>query len=354
MPAQSPLAGGASRPAGQRVGAHPHPLVRRVQRVRAGIILARIVPAASLLRNLRAGFGRLAQSLMVLAAVYSLTFVMVVVAPGNPFQREGGRTMPPAIEAALRQRYGMQDNLTFYFNYLGRVLHGDLGVSLEYRNWTCNQIIADALPVSMTVGATAILLATLMGVGMGAASAVWRGGWLDRLGLLLTAIGVSVPAFVIGALLLVIFSVTWPVLPAGRWSGLADVWRPALTLSMLPTAYIARLTRLGMIEAMASDYVRTARAKGLRERDVVLRHALPNALLPVVSYLGPAAAWAMTGSFVVERVFNVPGLGVHFVNGVLNRDQMLVLAVVLVYSTMIVLFNALADAACAWIDPRVA
>ncbi len=131
------------------------------------------------------------------------------------------------------------------------------------------------------------------------------------------------------------------------------MWRPAITLSLLPMAYIMRLTRLGMIEAMNSDYVRTARAKGLTERQVILRHALPNALLPVISYLGPAAAWAMTGSFVVERVFNVPGLGVHFVNGVLNRDQMLVLAVVLVYSAIIVLFNAIVDIAYAWIDPRV-
>jgi len=296
---------------------------------------------------------RLIQSLVVLWAIYTVTFLMVVAVPGNPFQREGGRALPPMVEAGLRQRYGMDSNLRFYFDYLRRLVRGDLGVSLEYRNWTCNQIIADALPVSMTVGGLAVCIAAVAGLALGVAGGVWRGGVIDRVAMGLTAIGVSVPAFVTGAILLVALSVVVPLLPAGRWESPADLWRPALTLSLLPMAYIARLTRLGMIDAMASDFVRTARAKGLPERGVVFRHALPNALLPVLSYLGPAAAWAMTGSFVVERVFNIPGLGVHFVNAVLNRDQMLILAVVLVYSTIIVAFNALVDVAYAWVDPRV-
>lgn len=303
---------------------------------------------------LRRAVSRLLQSALVLLAVYTLTFLMVVAAPGNPFQRSTGRALPAVVEQGLRQRYGMDSNLRFYFDYLARVLRGDLGLSLEYRNWTCNQIIADALPVSVTVGLAAIVIATLAGVALGVAAAVFKDRWPDRIALTLAAFGVSVPAFVTGSLLLILFSVIWPVFPAGRWESPIDVLRPALTLSLLPLAYIARLTRSSMLEALRADYIRTARAKGLSERAVILRHALPNALLPVLSYVGPAAAWTMTGSFVVERVFNVPGLGVHFVNGVLNRDQMLVLAIVLVYATMIVAFNMLVDIAYAWLDPRIA
>ncbi|MCK6484202.1 MAG: ABC transporter permease [Phycisphaerae bacterium] len=296
---------------------------------------------------------RLLQSLIVLFTVYTVTFVMIVAVPGNPFQREGARALAPDVERGLRERYGMQSNVRFYVDYLRRVMHGDLGVSLEYRNWTCNQIIADALPVSMAIGAVAIAVAALAGVTLGAASAVRPGGWIDLAAMGLAALAVSIPTFVVAAVLLVLFSVTWPMLPAGQWSGPLDLIRPAVALSLVPMAYVTRLTRSGMIEAMSADYVRTARAKGLSERHVVWRHALPNALLPVVNYLGPAAAWTMTGSFVVERVFNIPGLGTHFVNGVLNRDQMLVLAVVLVFSTIILLFNLLVDLACAWLDPRV-
>lgn len=293
------------------------------------------------------------QTAIVLWAIYTLTFLMVVAAPGNPFQREGGRALPPGLEAALRERYGMQSNFTFYFDYLGRVLHGDLGVSLEYRNWTCNQIIGDALPVSAAIGSLALVFAVVGGVGLGVSGARRPGGAMDHVALGVSSLAVSVPAFVTAALLLIGFSVAWPVLPVGEWGGLANLWRPALTVSLLPLAYICRLTRNGMAEALAADFVRTARAKGLPERTVLLRHALPAALLPVLSYLGPAAAWAMTGSFVVEKVFNVPGLGLHFVNAVLNRDQMLLLAVVLVSSAILVVFNAAADLAYSWVDPRI-
>ena len=295
---------------------------------------------------------RLLQFPLIIWAVYTLTFIMVIAVPGNPFER-GGRKMNPAVEQSLRRRYGMDDNWHFYVSYLGRFLRGDLGQSLKYESWSCNEIIGAGLPVSMTVGAAAILIALVGGLTLGTAGAVYRRTAIDTLSLGVAVAGVSIPTFVIGAALLVLFSVTWRVLPVGTWESPIDLLRPALALSLVPMAYITRLTRLGMLEALASDYIRTARAKGLSPTRVVLRHALPNACLPVLSYLGPAAASAMTGSFVVERVFNVPGLGVHFVNSVLNRDQMLILATVLVYSTMIVALNLVVDIAYRLIDPRI-
>lgn len=297
--------------------------------------------------------SRLLQVPLVLFVIYTLTFVMVVAVPGNPFQREGSRTLPPLLEQALRQRYGMDNNWTFYCRYLGRLLHGDFGDSLQYENWSCNEIIAASLPVSAAIGLTAVSIAFVVGVGLGTLAALRRGGPLDYAALGLAVFSISVPAFVIGAALLILFSVVFPILPVGTWGSPLDLLRPAVTLSLVPMAYILRLTRLSMTEVLDSDYIRTARAKGLRESAVVWRHALRNALLPVMSYLGPATAAAMTGSFVVERVFNVPGLGIHFVNGVLNRDQMLILATVLVYSALLVLLNLVVDLLNGWIDPRI-
>lgn len=297
--------------------------------------------------------SRLIQVPLVLFVIYTLTFVMVVAVPGNPFQREGSRTLPPVLEQALRQRYGMDSNWTFYRRYLERLLHGDFGDSLQYENWSCNEIIAASLPVSAAIGLTAVFIAFVVGVGLGTLAAIRRGGAVDHAALGLAVFSISVPAFVVGAALLILFSVVFPLLPVGTWGGPLDLLRPAVTLSLVPMAYILRLTRLSMTEVLDSDFIRTARAKGLGEPAVIWRHALRNALLPVMSYLGPATASAMTGSFVVERVFNVPGLGIHFVNGVLNRDQMLILATVLVYSAMLIILNLLVDFLNALIDPRL-
>lgn len=290
---------------------------------------------------------------LVLLAIYTVTFVMVVSVPGNPFQREGGRALPPVLEQALRQRYGMENNWTFYWRYLGRVVRGDLGESLQYDNWSCNEIIAASLPVSAAIGLAAILMALVLGTLLGATAAVRRGRLLDLAATGVAVLGVSTPAFVVAAVLLIGFSVTVPVLSAGTWDSPLDLLRPAAALALAPVAYILRLTRQSMAEVLESDFIRTARAKGLSQSAVIWRHALRNGLLPTLSYLGPATAAAMTGSFVVERVFNVPGLGMHFVNSVLNRDQMLILATVLVYSTLLVVFNVLIDFAYGLIDPRI-
>jgi oligopeptide transport system permease protein len=228
----------------------------------------------------------------------------------------------------------------------------DLGPSLLYRDRTVNEIIADSLPISMTLGAAAILLALAIGLGAGIVSA-WRPTSLvDRATLLVSLAGVSLPNFVLGTLLLLAFPVPVGVGNLAGWEGVAAMAAPTLTLSLPFAAYIARLTRMGMIEQMSADYVRTARAKGLSERQILLKHALKNAFLPVLSYLGPAAALAMTGSFVVERVFNVPGIGQHFVNAVQNKDLFLIIGVVLVYATMLILFNLVVDVLYAVVDPR--
>ena len=297
--------------------------------------------------------ARLIQGVVVLWAIYTVTFLLVITLPGNPFDREGGRRISPVIEQALRQRYGMEDNWSFYGNYLKRIVQLDFGESLFYRDWTCNQIIAASLPVSVSLGAWALFIALVFGVLFGVLGAVYRRTTIDYATLLIAIIGISVPSFVVGAGLLIVFGIALGWSPVGGWGTLAHVWLPGIALSLPFMAYIARLTRLGMLDVLGSDYVRTARAKGCDPVVVIWKHSLKNAFLPVLSFLGPTAAAIMTGSFVVEKVFNVPGLGTHFVQSVLNKDQMLILAVVLVYSGLIVIFNLIVDIAYSWVDPRI-
>jgi oligopeptide transport system permease protein len=217
-----------------------------------------------------------------------------------------------------------------------------------------NEILAASLPVSIALGAAAILIALVLGVGAGVIGAARPGSAADGATLSLALVGISVPSFVAGTLLLLLFSVRFAVFPVAEWGHLRDMVLPAITLSLPFAAYIARLTRAGMIDALKSDYVRTARAKGVPEHRILLCHALKNAFLPVLNYLGPASAYAMTGSFVVERVFNGPGLGQHFVNAVQNKDLFLIIGVVLVFSTLLILFNLAVDVMHHWIDPRIA
>lgn len=297
--------------------------------------------------------SRVMQGVFVLWAVYSVTFVLTILLPGNPFDREGGRRISPVIEQALRERYGMEDNWSFYCNYLVRMARFDFGESLFYRDWTCNQIIESSLPVSAALGTWALLLALGCGVAFGVLGAVYRYGAVDYATLGIAVVGISVPSFVVGAGLLIVFGIMLGWAPVGGWGTWSHVWLPGVALSLPFMAYIARLTRLGMLDVLGSDYIRTARAKGCGETSVVWKHALRNAFLPVLSFLGPAAAAVLTGSFVVEKVFNIPGLGTHFVQGVLNKDQMLILAVVVVYSALIVFFNLLVDIAYTWLDPRI-
>lgn len=326
---------------------------------------------------------RLAQLPLVLLAVYTLTLALAWAIPGNPLE-SSERRPPPEVEAAMKAQYNLDDFWSFYWSYLdnatglraardqfsGRAererhrlesLHlappprrvFDLGPSLQYRDQRVSEIIAGSLPVSAQLGVVAIILAIVIGTPAGVLGGVRPGTWIDSLSLAIALIGISLPSFVTGTLLVLVFPVWLGIGKVGGWGSFSQLILPALTLSLPFAAYIARLTRMGMVEAMSSDYVRTARAKGLPESAVVLRHALRNAALPVVSYLGPACAMAMTGSFVVERVFNVPGLGQHFVNAVQNKDLFLIIGVVLVFSTMLVLFNLVVDVLYRWIDPRI-
>jgi len=295
---------------------------------------------------------RLLLGIVTIGCIYALTFVMVISLPGNPFQ-QGQHNLPPEAEMALRARYSMDNNWLYFWEFLSGAVRLDFGPTFMYNDWTCNQIIASALPVSMVIGLLAIFIAVLVGVPVGVLSAVRRGGVLDVACLTLVLLGISLPTFVTGSALLVVLGVYFKVAPVGGWGTFAHVPLPALALSLPFAAYVARLTRTGMLDTLSSDFVRTALAKGASTGTVVWKHALKVAFLPVLSFLGPAMAQAMTGSFVVEKVFGVPGIGQHFVNAALNRDAGLIMSTVLVFSAILVFLNLVIDVLYAWIDPRI-
>ena len=294
---------------------------------------------------------RLAQFPLILAIIYLLTFLLAWVAPGDPFVNE--KNMDPTAVASLKQKFHAGSASEFLLWYPWNILrHGDFGDSMQYRGWTVNDIIAHKLPVSVTLGMFSLAISVFVGVGVGTIAAVKRGGGADWTSLTIALLGISLPSFVTAALLLM-FAAWSRVVPAGGWGNISNVIMPGLALSLLPMAYIVRLTRVSMLDTLGADFVRTARAKGLSKSVVIWKHCLRNAFLPVLSYLGPAAAFAMTGSFVVEKVFNVPGLGQHFVNSVLNRDRTLILGTVMVESVLLLSFDLLVDIAYAWVDPRI-
>ncbi len=296
---------------------------------------------------------RLLQLPLILAVVFVVTLTLAWVVPGDPLSREGERRPDPAVAEAMRRQYNLDHPVRFAVSYVGNLFRGDFGPSLQHQDQRVRDIIARNLPVSARLGVAALCLAILIGTAAGVLGALKPGSAWDLSSLAIALIGISLPNFVTGSLLLFVFAALLGWFPVGGWGSPAQVILPALTLSLIPAAYIARLVRLGLADVMSSDFVRTARAKGLTRKKALFDHALKVAYLPVLSYLGPAAASAMTGSFVVEKVFNVPGLGTHFVDGVLNKDQFLILGVVLVYATMLVLFNLLVDLAYAWFDPRI-
>lgn len=296
---------------------------------------------------------RLFLAAVSLIVIYTLTFLLVISTPGNPFQASE-RKMPKEVIRALSARYDIDNHLAYYFQYAYRVIFKfDFGPSFQYREWTVNQILADSVPISLTIGLTAMLLAILIGVPVGVLSAVKRDTWFDHLSLALVLVGISIPTFVSATLLLTIFAVWLKLMPVGGWGTPAQLVLPAVSLSLPFMAYIARLARVGMLDVLTEDYIRTARAKGLSERAVIWKHAFRNAFLPVLSYVGPATAYAMTGSFVVEKVFNVPGLGTYFVQSILNLDRGLILGAVVVFSTVLLLLNILVDVLYAAVDPRI-
>jgi oligopeptide transport system permease protein len=296
---------------------------------------------------------RIAQLPLILAVIYLITFLLVWVAPGTPFGNNE-RKIDPAVQKALEHQFHADHWYRFLTYYPAQILlHGDLGPSMAYPGWSVNQVLASSFPVSVALGLFAMLIAAILGCGIGVTAALHRGGALDYLSLAIALIGISLPAFVVAGMLLVIFSDKLQWLPSGGWGSYSQIILPGIALSLMPMAYIARLTRASMLDVLGNDFVRTARAKGLGRQMVVWKHAFANAFLPVFTYLGPAAAYAMTGSFVVETVYNIPGLGQHFVNGVKNRDQTLILGTVLVYAALLLTLNLIVDIGYAVIDPRI-
>ncbi|HTO05577.1 MAG TPA: ABC transporter permease [Myxococcota bacterium] len=301
---------------------------------------------------IRLALGRAAAAIPVLWAVATLTFLLLRFLPGGPFDKE--RSLPPEIMRNLAHRYALDRPVSEqYADYLERVVRGDLGPSYKYLGRDVADIVRDAMPVSLELGGAAFVLSLAGGIALGLAAGARRGSALDQLVTLGSLVGVSAPSFVIGAGLILSFGLALRWLPAGLWEGPAHVILPALTLAALPMAYAAQLTRTQVLEALDQDWVRTARALGVPEGRVRRRHVLRNALLAVMTYSGPLLANLLTGSFVVEHIFAVPGLGRFFVTAVANRDYPLVLGVTLVYAAFVVLANLLVDLAYAWADPRI-
>lgn len=297
---------------------------------------------------------RLLGAIPTLLILIALAFFMIRAAPGGPFDAE--RQLLPEIEANLRAVYHLDEPLYQQFGrYLFALLQGDFGPSFQYRDFTVTELIMSGFPVSLKLGGSAILLAFLVGVTVGCIAALKQNTKTDYGVMAASMTGISIPNFVMAPILILVFAVHLQWLPAGGLGGgaLVNMILPVIALALPQIAYISRLTRGSMIEVLRSNFVRTAKAQGLPTWKIVLRHALKPALLPVVSYLGPATAAVITGSVVIEQIFGVPGLGRFFVQGALNRDYTLVMGVVVFYGSLIIVFNFLVDIAYAWLDPKV-
>jgi oligopeptide transport system permease protein len=287
-----------------------------------------------------------------LLVIVVVSFFIIRLAPGSPFSSERG--VPPEVLADLKAKYGfdrpMHEQLV---RYLAHLVRGDLGLSTKYPQRTVNEIIADGFPATLQLGCVALLWALLLGIGAGVIGAVRQNSRWDYGLMTLAMIGISVPSFVLGPVLVLIFALTFYVLPPGGWGELRHLVLPGITLGTVYAAYIARLTRGGMLEVVRADFVRTARAKGLSERTIVLRHMLRGGLLPVVTYLGPAVANLLVGSVVVEKIFATPGIGPYFVDAAFNRDYFLVMGIVVLDSVFLLVMNLVVDVAYGLLDPRI-
>jgi len=295
---------------------------------------------------------RLLQTIPVLFVIITATFFMVRFVPGGPFT--GEKAIPQEILKNIEAHYGLDQPLwRQYLSYLGQIAHGDLGPSFKYSNRTVNEIIADKLPVSLELGGLALVVALVIGLTLGVLAAVRRNTWLDYLASSVGLLGICVPTFVLGPLLVLFFAIRLGWFNASGWDTPADRVLPVLTLGFVYAAYIMRLTRGGMLEVLNQDFIRTARAKGASELRIIFRHALRGGLLPVVAFLGPGIAGILTGSFVIETIFQIPGLGREFVNSAFNRDYTLVLGTVILYATLIVVLNLVVDVVQVWLNPRL-
>jgi oligopeptide transport system permease protein len=290
--------------------------------------------------------------ILTLWIVFTVSFFLMRSVPGGPYS--GERNLPPEIEENIKQRYRL--DLPLWQQYvieLKNVVSGDFGLSIRLLDFNVNEVIAQGLPISACLGILALAFAISLGLAAGIVSALYRGTLADFALLSLATIGIALPSFVIAGLAIMVFVFKFPIFPAAGWGTLQQLILPAFCLGALYAAEIARIARTGMLDALSQDFVRTARAKGLSDWAVALRHALPTAMLPVVSFLGPAAAGILTGSVVIEKVFAIPGLGWHFVQAALQRDYTLAMGLVLLYTLLLYVMNFLVDVSYAILDPRV-
>lgn len=297
---------------------------------------------------------RMLSAIPTLLIIITVAFFLIRSAPGGPFDTD--RDLPPQVEANLNEKYHLDEPLIQqYGRYLWDVVRGDFGPSFQYRDYTVNELIASGFPVSLRLGLSAILLALVIGGIAGIIAALRQNSATDYSVMTVAMLGISIPNFVVAPILILVFGVYLGWLPAGGWNNgaFANTILPIISLALLQIAFVARIARGSMIEVLRSNYIRTARAKGLPGWKIVFKHGIKPALLPVVSYLGPAAAAVITGSVVIEQIYGIPGLGRHFVQGALNRDYTLVMGVVIFYGVLIITFNLLVDIVYAWLDPKV-
>ncbi|MEH7346269.1 ABC transporter permease [Bacillus sp. JJ1532] len=295
---------------------------------------------------------RLLYMLISLWLIVTATFFFMRIAPGNPFTSE--KQLPPEIEANLNAHYGLDKPwYAQYGEYLLRVAKWDFGPSFKYKSQTVNDLINDGFPVSFVLGMEAIFLAIAFGVLLGIIAALRHNKWPDYTAMIIAVLGISVPSFIMASVLQYIFAIKLGLFPVARWETFMHTVLPALALGSTPMAFIARLTRSSMLEVLSNDYIKTAKAKGLSQGVITVRHAIRNALLPVVTYLGPLTAGILTGSFVIERIFGIPGLGAHFVTSITNRDYTVIMGVTVFYSVLLLVSILLVDIAYGFIDPRI-
>ena len=299
-------------------------------------------------------FKRLLAAIPTLLIIITIAFFMMRLAPGGPFDTE--RNLPPEIEANILKAYDLDKPLhEQYFIYVGKLLQFDFGPSYKFRDFSVTELIFAGLPASLTIGGMAILLATLIGISLGTLAALHQNQKTDYAIMGVAMTGIAIPNFVVAPILSLVFGVYLSWLPVAGWGDGAarNLVLPVISLALPQIAYIARLTRGSMVEVLHANFIRTARAKGLRERLVVVRHAIKGGLLPVVSYLGPASAAVITGSVVIESIYDIPGVGRYFVNAALNRDYPLVMGVVIFYATLIMMMNLIVDVIYSFLDPKL-
>ena len=295
---------------------------------------------------------RIFNAFIVLWIVITITFFLMHAIPGGPFTAE--KSLPPYVLHSIEERYKLNDPLyKQYGDYLCNLVQGDLGPSFKYPGRSVNDIIKDGFPVSFKLGIEAILIAIIIGIPVGILAGVKKDKWQDRAVNFFTTLGVAVPSFVVAALLIYVLSTKLHLLPAAMWNGWRYEIMPALALSGMPMSFTARLTRSSMLDILSQDYIKTARAKGLSWSKVLIKHALPNSLIPVVTYLGPMTASILTGSFVIETIFAIPGLGQYFVTSIYNRDYTVILGVTIFYSVIVIVLNMVVDLLYPLLDPRI-